>query len=186
MGLVSSRQYNNLHGGLHKTAMPAILSAAGKFVGGLGNKAKDFAGSFVPQPIKTRYTNAQNWLQARNLKPVKTLLGPGLIAGFAGNELAKGRSIGDVVGENLGFFGAMGAVNALAKKLPNFRGKGALSMIGGMGAGMVAAPMLSKAMDKYTPIGRLAKPAYQEGMPELMHKTAERLAQKYGGRIQAA
>lgn len=185
MGLVSSS--HSLHGGLRKTAaLPGVFTAAGRAIGSFGTKAKNFAWNLVPKPIQTRYTNAQNWLQARNLKPGKLLLGPGLISAFAGHELAQGRSIGSVVGENAGFFGAIGGVNALARRLPNFRGKGALSFVGGMGAGMLAAPILSQIMDKYTPIGRLAKPAATEGTPELMHKTAERLAQKYGGRIQAA
>lgn len=143
-------------------AAPYAAGAAPAKKPGFFSRVKTRIANFIPQGIRTRYGNISNWMSARGIKPVPTLLGAGLTALFAGKDLAEGRSIGAVAGENLGFWGGMAGVNALAKKLPNFRGKGAITAIGGMIAGMPASHVLSKTMDKYTPIGRLAKPVEED------------------------
>ena len=142
-------------------------------------RAKARALGVLPQGVQRGITGARNWLSARNLRPGAMLLGPVLTGYFAGDELAQGRSLGGVIGENAGFWAGNQGFLSLMKRAPNFRGKGAVSMIGSFLAGMPASMAAGALAEKYAPITRFATPAVGQYGTQLMQKTSARIADKY-------
>lgn len=98
-------------------------------------------------------------------KPQATSSGPGKFTKFLNfafpamnmfcmaSDYNDGRSVGGIAGDQVGFMlGNTLAASALSKF--KFPGKGLLSAIGGMGAGMFLSPVIGDFMDKHTPIYR--------------------------------
>ena len=146
---------------------------------GVGQKLKSAAWNVLPQGLQKGISGTKNWLAARNLHPGNLLLGSALSGYFAGSDLASGKSVGQVIGENAGFWAGNQGFLSLMKRLPNFTGKGAVSMIGSFMAGIPASIAAGSLAEKYAPIHRFATPAMEQYGQQLMQKTSARIASKY-------
>lgn len=133
--------------------------------------------SRIPDPIRKSVAKSRKWLNDRNLKPGSLLWGPGLSGYFAGSDLAKGRSIGEVAAENAGFWGANLAVDKLFKRLPKNKALSGLKFISGFAAGLPAATAASNFAAKYAPIGHLAKPQMEQYGADLMKMSSAHIAE---------
>ena len=148
----------------------------------LWQRAKAGAFGLLPQGMQKGITSTRNWLSTRNLHPGSLLLGSALTGYFAGDELAQGRSLGGVIGENAGFWAGNQGFQHLMKKLPNFTGKGPLSFVGSFLAGIPASMAAGALADKYTPIHRFTSPTMEQYGARLMQKTSARIAREYNYR----
>ena len=149
---------------------------------GFFQRLKTRAWNALPDGMTRRIDAAGKWMSRRHLSPSGLLLGPAMSAYFAGSDLANGRSIGEVAAENIGFWGGNKAFTSLMNRLPNFKGKGAVTLVGSMVAGLPAAGIASSLAAKYAPIARVAPPTMEQYGAQLMQKTSARIACEYNYR----
>lgn len=98
---------------------------------------------------------------------------PGLCAFSAGMDLAQGRSIGAIAGDQAGcYVGDKLVTKALSKF--NFPGKGLVSVVGSIAASTPLASLASGWMDKHMPIGtlHLHRPQTQPQIPQTNYSQA--------------
>lgn len=70
-----------------------------------------------------------------------------------GQEYADGRSVGGIAGEQVGFIAGNELVNGALRRF-KFPGHGIVSVLGGMGAGMLLSPVFGDFAEKHMPIYR--------------------------------